>query len=64
MNTTDQRDRDASNTRPRIAPGKPKTVRFAELVKNFGKPQNVTLWIAPASNPDFTRAVRAVGQLS
>jgi hypothetical protein len=35
-----------------------KTVRFAQLVEEFGRPEQVTLWTAPEENRDFMKAVR------
>src|SRR3954468_23036321 len=35
-----------------------KSARFHELVKQFGKPQSVTLWTKPEKNRAFMEAVR------
>ena len=37
---------------------KPKTVRFAELLKYAGTPRQITLWADPKHDREFTRAVR------
>jgi hypothetical protein len=36
----------------------PKQIRFAALVKTCGKPETMTLWIKPQSNPPFQKAIR------
>lgn len=36
---------------------KPKTVRFADLVRTFGRPEMVTLWTDPQKNIQFSRAI-------
>lgn len=36
---------------------KPKTARFAELVKKSGQPELVVLWTKPEDNPAFMKAV-------
>jgi hypothetical protein len=36
----------------------PKTLRFQDLVAKAGRPQAVTLWTDPGSDPSFTRAIK------
>jgi len=36
----------------------PKTIRFGDLVRIAGRPQPVTLWVAPEKNHSFSKAVR------
>ena len=42
-----------------IAIREKKTVRFAELVKKLGKPEQVVLWSALEDDRDFSKAVKA-----
>ncbi|MGN6386869.1 MAG: hypothetical protein ACTHMT_11585, partial [Verrucomicrobiota bacterium] len=41
-----------------IAIREKKTVRFAELVKKLGKPEQVVLWSALEDDRDFSKAVK------
>lgn len=41
-----------------IAIREKKTVRFAELVKKFGKPEQVVLWSALEDDRDFSKAIK------
>src|SRR5213080_50404 len=35
-----------------------KTVRFGDLVRNYGRPEPVTLWTDPKHDPRISRAIR------
>lgn len=35
----------------------PKTVRFSDLVRRYGRPESVTLWTDPKENVEFSRAI-------
>jgi hypothetical protein len=39
-----------------------KKIRFSAVVKNSGRPTQVTLWTDPAKDPGFKKAIRPPSQ--